>query len=108
MACVALVAAGGGYFVAMQLGTPHGVTRVPAPPVPPQSEELLGQKRPDFSLTDLDGASVTASDFDGGIWLLNGYLLVWLENPHRLSTAAWLPGIFTDLSAPDDRPGLPV
>lgn len=29
----------------------------------------------------------------GGIWLLNGYLVVWLENPHRLSTLAWLPGI---------------
>jgi hypothetical protein len=30
----------------------------------------------------------------GGLWLLNGYGLVWLENPHRLSTAAWIPGIF--------------
>ncbi len=30
----------------------------------------------------------------GGAWLLNGYGLVWLENPQRLSTAAWLPGIF--------------
>jgi hypothetical protein len=30
----------------------------------------------------------------GGLWLLNGYILVWLENPHRLSTAAWIPGIF--------------
>ncbi len=30
----------------------------------------------------------------GGAWMLNGYGLVWLENPHRLSTAAWLPGIF--------------
>ena len=30
----------------------------------------------------------------GGIWMLNGYLVVWLENPHRLSTLAWLPGIF--------------
>jgi hypothetical protein len=30
----------------------------------------------------------------GGVWLLNGYTLVWLENPHRLSSIAWLPGIF--------------
>lgn len=30
----------------------------------------------------------------GGIWMLNAYLVVWLENPHRLSTLAWLPGIF--------------
>ncbi|MCA9919495.1 MAG: YfhO family protein [Anaerolineales bacterium] len=29
----------------------------------------------------------------GGIWLLNGYLVVWLENPHRLSTLTWLPGV---------------
>lgn len=29
-----------------------------------------------------------------GVWMLNGYGLVWLENPHRLSTAAWLPGLF--------------
>ncbi len=35
-----------------------------------------------------------AATLGGGIWLLNGYLMVWLENPHRLSTAAWLPGIF--------------
>lgn len=35
-----------------------------------------------------------AAVLGGGVWLLNGYLLVWLENPHRLSTAAWLPGIF--------------
>ncbi len=30
----------------------------------------------------------------GGIWMLNAYLVVWLENPHRLSTLAWLPGVF--------------
>ena len=29
-----------------------------------------------------------------GTWMLNGYIVVWLENPHRLSTLAWLPGIF--------------
>ncbi len=35
-----------------------------------------------------------AASLGGGVWLLNGYLVVWLENPHRLSTAAWLPGVF--------------
>ncbi|MFN2277657.1 MAG: hypothetical protein ACK2UR_08610, partial [Candidatus Promineifilaceae bacterium] len=35
-----------------------------------------------------------AAVLGGGIWLLNGYLMVWLENPHRLSTAAWMPGLF--------------
>ncbi|MCP4415835.1 MAG: YfhO family protein [Chloroflexi bacterium] len=28
------------------------------------------------------------------VWMLNGYTLVWLENPHRLSTLAWVPGLF--------------
>ena len=35
-----------------------------------------------------------AAVLGGGIWLLNGYLMVWLENPHRLSTAAWMPAVF--------------
>ena len=35
-----------------------------------------------------------ANVLGGGIWMLNAYLVVWLENPHRLSTLAWLPGIF--------------
>lgn len=40
----------------------------------------------------------------GGIWMLNAYLVVWLENPHRLSTLAWLPGIFwTYQKAVDER-----
>ncbi len=26
-------------------------------------------------------------------WMLNGYTLVWLENPHRLSTLTWIPGL---------------
>ncbi len=30
----------------------------------------------------------------GAAWMLNGYAIVWLENPHRLSTAAWFPGFF--------------
>ncbi|MBN1955429.1 MAG: YfhO family protein [Anaerolineae bacterium] len=30
----------------------------------------------------------------GSAWMLNGVTIVWLENPHRLSTAAWLPGLF--------------
>ncbi|MEE9617190.1 MAG: YfhO family protein [Anaerolineae bacterium] len=27
-------------------------------------------------------------------WMLNGNTVVWLENPHRLSTLAWMPAIF--------------
>lgn len=45
-----------------------------------------------------------ASVLGSGIWMLNSYLLVWLENPHRLSTLAWLPGIFWAYQkAVDDR-----
>ena len=36
---------------------------------------------------------VPACWLGGLVWLLNGYTLVWLENPHRLSTLAWIPGI---------------
>ncbi|MCP5095769.1 MAG: YfhO family protein, partial [Chloroflexi bacterium] len=28
------------------------------------------------------------------VWMLNGYTLVWLENPHRLSTTAWITAVF--------------
>lgn len=35
-----------------------------------------------------------AAVLGGGAWMLNGYTVVWLENPHRLSTVAWLPGLF--------------
>lgn len=27
-------------------------------------------------------------------WMLSGILVVWLEHPHRLSSFAWLPGLF--------------
>jgi len=27
-------------------------------------------------------------------WMLSGILIVWLEHPHRLSSFAWLPGLF--------------
>jgi hypothetical protein len=31
--------------------------------------------------------------FGAVAWMLNGNMVVWLENPHRLSTLAWLPAI---------------
>lgn len=36
-----------------------------------QLEDLLGQRRPDFELDDLNGAAVSAADFDGKIMLVN-------------------------------------
>jgi hypothetical protein len=32
--------------------------------------------------------------FGAVAWMLNGNAVVWLENPHRLSTLAWLPILF--------------
>jgi hypothetical protein len=32
--------------------------------------------------------------FGAVVWMLNGNIVVWLENPHRLSTLAWMPGVF--------------
>jgi hypothetical protein len=32
--------------------------------------------------------------FGAVAWMLNGDAIVWLENPHRLSTLAWMPAIF--------------
>lgn len=36
-----------------------------------QLTDLLGQRRPDFELQDLSGATVSAADFDGKILLVN-------------------------------------
>lgn len=35
-----------------------------------------------------------ATLFGAVAWMLNGNAIVWLENPHRLSTLAWLPAVF--------------
>jgi hypothetical protein len=32
--------------------------------------------------------------FGAVAWMLNGSTVVWLENPHRLSTLAWMPAVF--------------
>lgn len=76
MAVIAVMAASGGYFVA-RLASPEvdpgrQVTRsaamekgVSAP------EEMVGQRRPEFTLTDAAGRTVTADRFDGQVLLLN-------------------------------------
>lgn len=44
-------------------------------------------------LRALDLRSSTAL-FGAVAWMLNGNMVVWLENPYRLSTLAWMPGVF--------------
>lgn len=77
MAAVAVMATSSGYFVA-------GLLNPVSEPVPvvsgaadgdimsaPRTENLLGQRRPDFTLMDADGQEVSASDFDGQPVLIN-------------------------------------
>jgi hypothetical protein len=45
-----------------------------------------------------------ASSFLGAIsWMLSGILVVWLEHPHRLSSFAWLPGLFWAFNVGNQR-----
>lgn len=76
LALVALLAAGGGYLVAMRLGGPPLPAATPVTnPVTslavPTPETLVGQRRPHFSLADAAGNPVTAADFAGQVLLLN-------------------------------------
>jgi peroxiredoxin len=67
---VAVAAAGVGYIAAMLVdrAEPEPAATSQALPGP---EDLLGQRRPDFSLVDTNGRPVRAADFDGQVWLLN-------------------------------------
>lgn len=74
MAAVAIMAASGGYFIAMMLN-PEPAYQDYSPMAEAlavnQLENVLGQPRPDFELDDINGATVSAADFDGKILLLN-------------------------------------
>jgi len=74
MAAVAVMAASGGYFFAMRLSpspTPGPPAERFAPGAVPAPENLLGQRRPDFSLADSAGQRVSADRFDGQVLLVN-------------------------------------
>jgi len=77
MAVVAFMASSGGYFLARYL-SPSPDTALPSPgmaaaAVTPalSADDLLGQRRPDFTLSDINGIQVSASDFEDNIWLAN-------------------------------------
>ena len=74
LAAVAIMAALGGYFVAMILSQKSGqqdYSSAAETLAINRLENLLGQRRPDFELVDLNGATVSAADFDGKIMLVN-------------------------------------
>jgi peroxiredoxin len=74
MAAVAIMAATGGYFVAMILSPESGqqdYSLAAEALAINQLEDVLGQRRPDFELGDLNGATVSAADFDGKVMLVN-------------------------------------
>lgn len=68
MFAVAVLAAAGGYFVAMKFSP--GLAGQ-ADDLSLQARDLVGQKRPDFSHVDATGKAVKAADFDGEVLLLN-------------------------------------
>jgi thiol-disulfide isomerase/thioredoxin len=77
MAVVAFMASSGGYFLARYLSPPPDAA-LPGPgmaiaAVTPalSADDLLGQRRPDFTLSDINGIQVSASDFEDNIWLAN-------------------------------------
>ncbi len=47
-----------------------------------------------FAFLRVVGLQRHAAFFGAVAWMLNGNAVVWLENPHRLSTLAWLPAVF--------------
>lgn len=74
MVAVAVMAASGGYFVAMILSPESGqqdYSPAAGDLAINQLEDLSGQRRPDFELGDLNGATVSAADFDGKVMLVN-------------------------------------
>jgi thiol-disulfide isomerase/thioredoxin len=74
LAAVAVLAASGGYLVAMRMSAPS-IPGLPAEPIEPSAlpsgENLLGQRRPDFSLADATGQWVSADSFNGQVLLVN-------------------------------------
>lgn len=74
-ALIAMLAAAGGFLAAMLLSAPssepdstvYGAGQADIP----QARDLIGTRRPDFTLSDNNGNLVSASDYDGKVLLLN-------------------------------------
>jgi thiol-disulfide isomerase/thioredoxin len=63
MFAVAIMAGSGGYFLSMYMDADSGMGPVAA--------DLVGQRRPDFTLNDIRGVPISADNFDGQTWLVN-------------------------------------
>jgi peroxiredoxin len=69
---VALLSAAAGYGVSKWLHPAAAAARSPVAPVqPPRPEDLVGSRRPDFTLADRSGEPVSAAAFDGQVVLVN-------------------------------------
>jgi peroxiredoxin len=84
LAVVALMASSGGYFLARFLSPPpeygipgSGLAGVEVTPTP-SVDKLVGQRRPDFMLSDINGSPVSPSDFEGDVWLIN-FWATWCQ-----------------------------
>jgi len=77
MVVVAFIASSGGYFLAKflisppEFAEPGTGSAAYAMPSALSADDLLGQRRPDFTLSDINGTPVSASDFEGNVWLVN-------------------------------------
>jgi len=76
MVVIAMMAASAGYFVAMVFAPPpqHStqLTNINTRAVTDgQLENIVGQPRPDFTLTDVDGSPVSVSAYEGKLLLIN-------------------------------------
>lgn len=101
LAAVAAAAALGGFLVARWLGDGAAAT-LPAGAVATAGfRDLEGRRRPDFTLADGQGRSVSVSDFDGQVLLLN-FWASWCQ-----PCVAEMP-MLSELQAEHDGRGLRV
>jgi len=73
IAAIAVMAMSGGFFAAMVLSPAPGLQEGTGAEAMSslRTEDLVGQRRPDFMLGDLEGSIVSASDFEGQVLLVN-------------------------------------
>jgi peroxiredoxin len=99
MVVVAVLAASAGYFAAKSIDT--GKATAPESFGVPDVDDLLGRERPAFTHESIDGTAVSASDFDGRVWLVN-FWATWCK-----PCVDEMP-MLSDLRSKEDGKGLEV